>query len=32
MLIPPDNDRLTPRRLLALILVYGGFVLLALLA
>lgn len=26
MMIPPNNDRLTFRRLLALIVVYGGFV------
>ena len=31
MMIPPENDRLTPRRLLALIVLYGGFVTLALL-
>lgn len=29
MMIPPKNDRLTCRRLLALIVVYAGFVALA---
>jgi len=31
MMIPPNNDRLTLRRLLALIVVYGGFASIALL-
>jgi len=31
MMIPPNNDRLTLRRLLALIVVYGGFAAIALL-
>jgi len=30
-MIPPNNDRLTLRRLLALIVVYGGFAAIALL-
>jgi len=31
MMTPPNNDRLTLRRLLALIVVYGGFAAIALL-
>jgi len=32
MMIPTNNDRLTLRRMLALVLIYGGFAAVALLA